>query len=66
MTKIKDFAAAISGLRNADVLLTDIADFLSADCELSLRYSLLKVKHASDLLDPEDGALSGFRRFAPP
>ena len=29
MTKIKDLAAAVSGLRNAAGLLTDIAEFLS-------------------------------------
>ena len=35
MTKIKDLAAAVSSLRNAAVLLTDIADFLSQQTENS-------------------------------
>ena len=33
MTKIKDLAAAVSSLRNAAGLLTDIADFLSQQTE---------------------------------
>ena len=37
--------------------------FFTALC--FLRYSSLKLKHASDLLDPEDSARGGFRRFAP-
>lgn len=35
MTKIKDLAAAVSKLRNAAGLLTDIADFLSQQTENS-------------------------------
>lgn len=35
MTKIKDLAAAVSSLRNAAGLLTDIADFLSQQTENS-------------------------------
>ena len=35
MTKIKDLATAVSSLRNAAGLLTDIADFLSQQTEVS-------------------------------